>query len=164
MENFNLENLENIDIKTIEQGDIIKGRVLKIDRDMIYVDIGYKMEGKIDSSEFDNKPKVDEELEVIVLKQDEIRGDIILSYTQAKFLKAWNNIMELFNTTPYISGKITEELEKGYNVDIGIPALLPFSHIRRTTDFSKLKNKQLMFKILDIREKQKKPPKGVTCY
>ena len=70
MENFNLRELENAEITNIQQGDIVNGKVIKISRDTIYVDIGYKIEGKIDFSEFDKKPNINDKLEVLVLKQD----------------------------------------------------------------------------------------------
>lgn len=156
MENFNLNELANIDIEPIQVGDIVKGRIIKIDKDMIYVDIGYKMEGKINSSEFNLRPALNDELDVLVLKQDEIKGDIILSHKQAMFTKAWDNIVELYDTSPYISGKIIEKMDNGYKVDIGIPGLLPFRYIRRVDDFQQIEDKQLMFKILEINDKTKK--------
>ncbi len=156
MENFNLNELENAEITPIQEGDIINGRIIKIDKDLVYIDIGYKMEGKIDLSEFNQKPNINDELEVLVLKQDEINGDIILSHKQAKFMKTWNSTLDLFSNSPYISGRIAEKLSNGYEVDIGIPGFLPFSHIKRVDDFNEIKDKQLMFKILDINEKSKK--------
>lgn len=156
MENFNLNDLENAEITPIQEGDIVNGRIIKIDKDLVYIDIGYKMEGKIDLSEFDQKPNIDDELEVLVLKQDEINGDIILSHKQAKFIKIWNSILDLYDNSPYISGKIAEKMSNGYEVDIGIPGFLPFSHIKRVDDFNEIKDKQLMFKILEINEKLKK--------
>ena len=156
MENFELNELENVEINPVQEGDIINGKIIKIEKDLVYLDIGYKMEGKIDLSEFEREPKVNDSLEVLVLKQDEINGNIILSHKQAEFIKVWNNVNELFNTSPYISGKITEEMDNGYKVDIGIPALLPFSHIKRVNNFEEIKEKQLMFKIIDIKDRTKK--------
>ena len=156
MEDFDLNELENAEITPVQEGDMLIGKVIKIDKDMVYVDIGYKMEGKIDFSEFDKDPNINDELEVLVLKQDEINGDIIVSHKQARFMRNWNNIIELLDTSPYISGRIVEKMDNGYEVDIGIPSLLPFSHMKRVNDFNKIKDKQLMFKILNINEREKK--------
>ena len=156
MEKFNLDELEKTELNTIQQGDILTGHVIKISKDTIYLDIGYKMEGKIDASEFQAPPKINDEIEVIVIKTNEVDGDIIISHKQAKFIKVWNHLLQTFETSPYISGKITEKMENGYEVDIGIPALLPFKHIKWIDNIEELKDKQLMFKILDIREKNKR--------
>lgn len=156
MENFNLDEIEKTELNTIQQGDILTGHVIKISKDTIYLDIGYKMEGKIDASEFQAPPKINDEIEVIVIKTNEVDGDIIISHKQAKFIKVWNHLLQTFETSPYISGKIIEKMENGYEVDIGIPALLPFRHINRVDNVEELKDKQLMFKILDIREKNKR--------
>lgn len=156
MENFNMDALDSTEFTSISKGDIITGKIVKISGDTVFLDIGYKMEGKIDASEFESSPKMNDNIEVIVVKVNEINGDIVVSYKQAQFMKAWNNIMELYNSSPYISGKIYEKAEKGYIVDIGLPALLPFSHMKRIDDINEVKDKQLMFKIIDIRSKNKK--------
>ncbi|MBU1077144.1 MAG: S1 RNA-binding domain-containing protein [Spirochaetes bacterium] len=156
MDNFNLDELEKSELTPVQKGDIITGKVIKVSKDTIYLDIGYKMEGKIDAVEFNAPPNIGDEVEVLVVSTDEVNGDIFISRKEAQFIKAWTHIQEIFDTSPYITGEITDKLENGYQVDIGLPALLPFSHIRRTDNFDELKNKQLMFKILDIKEKSRK--------
>ncbi|MDD5066507.1 MAG: S1 RNA-binding domain-containing protein [bacterium] len=153
MENFNMEQLENAKVTSINKGDIVTGKVLKVDSNTVFVDIGYKMEGKIDISEFNSPPRMNDEIEVMVIEKDEYIGELLLSYKQAKFMKAWKNILEIYNDTKYISGIIERKLNNGYEVDIGIIAFLPFSQIRHTENFEDLREKQLMFKIIDIKQK-----------
>lgn len=155
MENFNLSELEYSNISEINKGDIVKGKIIKISNNTIFIDFGYKMEGKIELSEFQTPPNINDEIEALVIDKNDNSGDLSLSYSQAKFMKAWEIILEIYEDTPYISGTIVEESNNGYVVDIGLPAFLPFSHIKRVNDFEELRNKQLMFKIIDIKEKNK---------
>jgi len=149
-------NLEDAAVREVVKGDIIKGKVVQITDDGVYLDIGAKVEGRIPITEFDYSPKLGDEIEVLVVKNNETQGEIELSKNRAEFIKIWNNIKEIYNDTGYISGRIIKKLSNGYEVDIGIPGFLPFSQIKKVKDIKEIKDKPLMFKILRLDNRRKK--------
>ncbi len=155
-ENFDMEELENTVVHKVDKGDIIEGVIVQKDKDYAYINMSYKMEGKIPISEFDREPSLGDKVEAQIITKNDISGDIVLSIKEAKFSKAWENIQELYNTTQYISGTVVGETEKGFTVDIGIEAFLPKSQIGRNKTLDDLLDKQLMFKILKINKKTKR--------
>ncbi|MBN1898573.1 MAG: 30S ribosomal protein S1 [Spirochaetes bacterium] len=143
-------NLDETIIRKIEKGELVKGHVVQITNEGVYLDIGAKIEGRIPIGEFDYSPKIGDEIEVLVIKKNESAGEIELSKEQAAFIKAWENIETIHNDTGYISGTFIEKLSNGYTVDIGIEAFLPFSQIKKVDDFEELKDKTFMFKIIRL--------------
>jgi len=150
---FNPE-LEKAEIKEINRGEIITGKVVYIKGDTVYLDIGYKFEGRVPIEEFgENIPRVGDEVEVLVVKKDPLTGEVILSKKEAQAEKAWRNIIEIYNSPfRYISGKIiAKKNEKGYIVDLGdITGFLPAREIRKIQDIEEVKDKLLMFKIINL--------------
>ena len=156
-EKFDMEELENTIVKKVNKGEIVEGVIIQKDDEYAYINMGYKMEGKIPLSEFNTEPEIGDSIEALIVEKNDARGDILLSIKEAQFKKAWNNILEIYKDTAYISGKIVDKVDKGYIVDIGLEAFLPLSQIRRVNNFEEeLKDKQLMFKILKINKQKKR--------
>ena len=157
MNEFDMSDIFNDTyIQEITPGKIIKGKVVQITSDGIYLDVKSKIEGKIKLEEFEVYPQIGDELEVLVLQKDERSGEVLLSKVEADRIKAWKNIVDIYNTSKYISGKIVKKLNNGYEVDIGLPAFLPLNHIKNVKNLEEIKDKLLMFKILKINLKNKK--------
>ncbi|HOO55238.1 MAG TPA: S1 RNA-binding domain-containing protein [bacterium] len=120
---------------TLEVGDIILGRISKIDEEFVYVSTGFKSEGRIPVEEFKKGPdadkelKLDDEVEVMV---NRISGeDIYLSYSKVVEKRLWDDYGKKSENGEPIEGKITQQVKGGYRMDIGLPrhAFLPGSHL-----------------------------------
>ncbi len=155
------EELLEGDFHTIQEGEVVKGRVIAKRQDGIIVDIGYKSEGfipheEIGSLEFD-EIKVGDEIEVFIQEILDVDGIVLVSRQRARRLKAWQLIDEAQRTGGYIEGKIIEKTRGGYSVDIsGIRAFLPLSHVdlrypKNPDEFIGLTGK---FKILNLNRKK----------
>lgn len=119
----------------LEIGDIILGRVSKIDEEFVYVSTGFKSEGRIPIQEFGRGPdgridlKLDDEIEVMV---DRISGeDIFLSYKKVVEKRRWDEIAKKFEDGEPIEAGIVQQVKGGYRMDVGLPrlAFLPGSHL-----------------------------------
>ncbi len=148
-------NLDDSTAREVEKGEIVKGKVVQITKEGVYLDIGAKVEGRIPIQEFDFTPKIGEEIDVLIVENNEMTGEIELSKNQADFVKAWKNVEDIYNGFGYISGVITKKMDNGYEVDIGVPAFLPFSHMKMVENLKDIQDKSLMFKILKINKKNK---------
>jgi len=134
------ENIESFDdlyaasVISVQVGEIVKGDVVSIDRDMVTVDIGFKSEGLIHVSEFTDSSgqvniKPGEEVEVYIDSLGERGGPIKLSYARAKQWRVWKVIEDAFNAGTTIHGKVTGRVKGGLMVDVGVSAFLPGSHV-----------------------------------
>ena len=143
-------------LKSIRQGELLKGEVVKIGKDCVIVDIGYKSEGYIPLDEFINSDgdlpvKVGESIEVLVEKADEEDGDILLSYDKALKIRMWEKIKRMHQENEYIKGKIVARVKGGMSVDLGgLKAFLPGSHIdlKPVKNFDSWVGTEHFFKIL----------------
>ena len=143
-------------LKSIRQGELLKGEVVKIGKDCVIVDIGYKSEGYIPLDEFINSDgdlpiKVGESIEVLVEKADEEDGDILLSYDKALKIRMWEKIKRMHQENEYIKGKIVARVKGGMSVDLGgLKAFLPGSHIdlKPVKNFDSWVGTEHSFKIL----------------
>lgn len=120
---------------TIEVGDIILGRISKIDDEFVYVSTGFKSEGRIPVREFklgadaEREFKLDDEIQVMV---DRVAGeDIYLSYEKVVVKKRWDELQKKFDESEPIEAKIVQQVKGGYRMDVGLPryAFLPGSHL-----------------------------------
>ncbi|MCB0326182.1 MAG: 30S ribosomal protein S1 [Bdellovibrionales bacterium] len=120
--------------KEIKVGEIVPGKVIRIGKDAVTVDIGYKSEGQISKSEFkdaDGSLIVDEgsEIDVFVESMENEDGLVILSKEKADKLRIWDEIAEACQNGEVIEGKVTDRVKGGLAVDIGVKAFLPGSQI-----------------------------------
>ena len=97
----------------IKEGEIVKGRVLKVDRDDVIVDVGFKSEGIIPLSEFGNHPevKVGDEIEVFLESIEDQDGQVVLSKSRADFLLVWDRIRKAYETGEPIEGKVRKRVK-----------------------------------------------------
>jgi small subunit ribosomal protein S1 len=118
-------------LQPIEEGQMIPGRVIEVDTDYVYVDVGYKSEGKIPSNEFDTKPQIGETVYVILVRKEGREGQVIVSKRKADEKIFWKDLRIAFDEHKPIQGTIVHKIKGGYEVDLGndIRAFLPMSKV-----------------------------------
>src|SRR5205823_6186002 len=131
-------------IKDFNDGDIVEGRIVKVDRDEVLLDIGYKTEGVIPSRELSIKHDVDpsevvkvgDEVEALVLQKEDKEGRLILSKKRAQYERAWGTIEKIKENDGVVSGPVIEVVKGGLILDIGLRGFLPASlvELRRVRD------------------------------
>src|SRR5687768_4184023 len=125
-------------IKPFDEGDLMTGTVVKIDKDEVLLDIGYKSEGVIPSRELSIRNDVNpseivsigDELETLVLQKEDKDGRLILSKKRAQYERAWGKIEEIKNRDGTVTGPVIEVVKGGLIVDIGLRGFLPASLVR----------------------------------
>ena len=142
-------------LKSIREGKVIKGEIVRIDKEFVLVDIGYKSEGQIRIDEFINPTgkltaKVGDEVDVLLVRKENKEGRIILSKEKAAGVKLWDKVEEAFRKQVTIRGKIISLVRGGLSVDIGVQAFLPGSQadLRPVRDLSTLIGTEHDFKIV----------------
>jgi small subunit ribosomal protein S1 len=117
--------------RDFKEGQIVKGRVLEIRPREVLVDIGYKSEGVISATEFDDidSLEVGDEVEVLLERLENDEGMVILSKEKAAYRQNWNKIAEVYNGDGLIKGKVKSVVKGGLMVNIGVEAFLPASQI-----------------------------------
>jgi small subunit ribosomal protein S1 len=112
-------------------GNIVKGRIIEVRPKEVLVDIGYKSEGVISASEFEDikTVKVGDEIDVLIEKLEDREGMVVLSKEKAEFKKNWERILTICNEGGTISGKVKAIVKGGLLVNIGVEAFLPASQI-----------------------------------
>jgi small subunit ribosomal protein S1 len=118
-------------LQPIEEGQMIPGRVIEVDNDYVYVDVGYKSEGKIPSNEFDTKPQMGETVYVILVRKEGREGQVIVSKRKADEKIFWKDLRIAFDEHKPVQGTIAHKIKGGYEVDLGndIRAFLPLSKV-----------------------------------
>jgi small subunit ribosomal protein S1 len=147
-------------LDTMSPGKLVTGKILAINSDGVLVDINYKSEGLIDRHEFGPHElktlKPGDTIEVILDELESVDGNVVLSYEKAKALKAWSDIIKLFEEDKPVEGTVTHKVKGGLNVDIGIPAFLPGSQIdlQRVTDFDQYVGQVITANIIKVNQKR----------
>lgn len=156
------EFLEAVDatIKYFNDGDIVSGTVVKVDRDEVLLDIGYKTEGVIPSKELSIKHDVDpaevvqvgDEIEALVQQKEDKEGRLILSKKRAQYERAWGTIEKIKDEDGVVSGSVIEVVKGGLIVDIGLRGFLPASlvEMRRVRDLQPYVGMELEAKIIEL--------------
>ena len=118
-------------LQPIEEGQMIPGRVIEVDDDYVYVDVGYKSEGKIPANEFDVKPAMGETVYVILVRKEGREGQVIVSKRKADEKIFWKDLRIAFDDHKPVQGTIVHKIKGGYEVDLGndIRAFLPLSKV-----------------------------------
>ena len=118
-------------LQPIEEGQMIPGRVIEVDDDYVYVDVGYKSEGKIPRNEFDAKPEMGETVYVILVRKEGREGQVIVSKRKADEKIFWKDLRIAFDDHKPVQGTIVHKIKGGYEVDLGndIRAFLPLSKV-----------------------------------
>src|SRR5438128_12139162 len=147
-------------IKYFNDGDIVEGVIVKVDRDEVLLDIGYKTEGVIPSRELSIKHDVDpgevvsvgDEVEALVLQKEDKEGRLILSKKRAQYERAWGTIEELKEKDEPVKGSVIEVVKGGLILDIGLRGFLPASlvEMRRVRDLQPYVGRELECKIIEL--------------
>src|SRR5437870_849437 len=147
-------------IKYFNDGDIVEGTVVKVDRDEVLLDIGYKTEGVIPSRELSIKHDVDpselvkvgDHIEALVLQKEDKEGRLILSKKRAQYERAWGRIEEIMAAGETIKGPVIEVVKGGLILDIGLRGFLPASlvDLRRVRDLHPFVGTELECKIIEL--------------
>ena len=147
-------------IKNFNDGDLVSGIVVQVDREEVLLDIGYKTEGVIPARELsirnDLDPseivKVGERVEALVLTKEDKEGRLILSKKRAQYEKAWVDIEEKKNRDEVVVGTVIEVVKGGLIVDIGLRGFLPASlvELRRVRDLTPYIGKQVETRIIEL--------------
>ena len=118
-------------LQPIEEGQMIPGRVIEVDDDYVYVDVGYKSEGKIPANEFDVKPSMGETVYVILVRKEGREGQVVVSKRKADEKIFWKDLRIAFDDHKAVQGTIIHKIKGGYEVDLGndIRAFLPLSKV-----------------------------------
>jgi small subunit ribosomal protein S1 len=147
-------------IKYFNDGDIVEGTVVKVDRDEVLLDIGYKTEGVIPSRELSIKHDVDpsevvspgDHIEALVLQKEDKEGRLILSKKRAQYERAWGTIEEIKEKDGVVRGSVIEVVKGGLILDIGLRGFLPASlvEMRRVRDLQPYVGRELEAKIIEL--------------
>ncbi|MEC7827681.1 MAG: 30S ribosomal protein S1 [Actinomycetota bacterium] len=147
-------------IVEFEDGDLVTGTVVRIDRDEVLLDIGFKSEGVIPSRELSIRNAVDpsevvdlgEEIEALVLQKEDQDGRLVLSKKRAQYEKAWGRIEEIKESDGVVSGPVIEVVKGGLIIDIGLRGFVPASlvELRRVRDLDPYIGMELEAKIIEL--------------
>lgn len=147
-------------IKYFNDGDIVEGIVVKVDRDEVLLDIGYKTEGVILSRELSIKHDVDpdeivavgDKVEALVLQKEDKEGRLLLSKKRAQYERAWGEIEKIKNDDGMVSGTVIEVVKGGLILDIGLRGFLPASlvEMRRVRELGPYIGRQIDAKIIEL--------------
>ena len=143
-----------------EEGDVVTGAVVRIDKDEVLVDIGYKSEGVIPSNELSIRKSVDpseeveigEEVDALVLTKEDQDGRLILSKKRARFERAWRRIEAAAESGEPVHGSVIEVVKGGLIVDLGVRGFLPASlvDIRRVPNLDEYLGQTIESKVIEL--------------
>ena len=147
-------------LTNFSEGDIVTGKVVRIDKDEVLVDIGYKSEGVIPVNELSIRKNVntseevalDEEIDALVMTKEDADGRLILSKKRAKFEKAWKRIEAAFESGEPVTGTVIEVVKGGLILDLGVRGFLPASlvDIRRVQDLQEYVGQELNCRVIEM--------------
>ncbi|MDQ4058251.1 MAG: 30S ribosomal protein S1 [Actinomycetota bacterium] len=147
-------------IKPFSDGDLVSGTIVKIDKEEVLVDIGYKSEGVIPARELSLRHDVDpseivslgEQIEALVLQKEDKEGRLILSKKRASYERAWGRIEEYKRQGKVVKGTVIEVVKGCLIVDVGLRGFLPASlvDLRRVMDLQQFVCKELECKIIEL--------------
>src|ERR1700748_3790343 len=147
-------------IKYFNDGDIVEGTVVKVDRDEVLLDIGYKTEGVIPSRELSIKHDVDphevvktgEQIEALVLQKEDKEGRLILSKKRVQYERAWGTIERIKEEDGVVTGTVIEVVKGGLILAIGRPVFRPASlvEMRRVRDLQPYVGREIEAKIIEL--------------
>jgi small subunit ribosomal protein S1 len=154
-----LSQLYDESLKHIQEGEIVRGRIVYIGRDSVLVDVGYKSEGTIDLEEFPERGRdlrVGEEIDVLLEQKEDSEGQVILSKEKANRIKIWDDISKKHDNNEVVEGVVVARIKGGLTVDIGLKAFLPGSQIdlRPVRNLDKLIGEKLQMRIIKLNKRR----------
>jgi 4-hydroxy-3-methylbut-2-enyl diphosphate reductase len=152
--------------RALNEGDVVRGRVVHIDREGVLVDVGTKSEGLIPPNELSREPgrsleslvKVGDHIDVYVMDIDDQEGNLILSKKRADFEKAWDRVMEAQTEGRTIQAMVTDRVKGGLVVDLGIRGFVPASHVGsgKVRNLEKYVGQALPLKVIEVDRDRRK--------
>jgi small subunit ribosomal protein S1 len=147
-------------IVPFSEGDVVSGNVVRIDKDEVLVDIGYKSEGVIPSNELSirksanphDEVELGEEVDALVLTKEDQDGRLVLSKKRARFEKAWRRIEAAAESGEPVEGSVIEVVKGGLIIDLGVRGFLPASlvDIRRVPDLDQYMGQPIECKVIEL--------------
>ncbi len=157
----NFMKLYEESLKSIQEGEVVSGEIVQVDKEFVLVDIGYKSEGQIRIHEFIDSEgnltaKVGDKVEVLLERRENEDGVTILSKEKAARIKIWDHIKEIYENNGTIEGTIVSRVKGGLSVDIGLQAFLPGSQVdlRPIRDMDSLVGTEHTFKIVKYNKRR----------
>jgi small subunit ribosomal protein S1 len=154
-----LQQLIAASVKNYREGSIVKGHVLEKRPKEFLIDIGYKSEGVVSASEFDNPEEINvgDEVEVLLERLENDQGMVVLSKQKASQRQNWSKIVKLFEAEGIIKGRVKSVVKGGLIVNVGVEAFLPASQvdINPPKDLTQFVGNTYDFKIVKINEDRK---------
>jgi small subunit ribosomal protein S1 len=156
------ERVPNYDatFPTINEGEVVHGTVVRVDKDEVLVDIGYKSEGVIPVVELSirrsvnpaDEVSVGDEIDALVLTKEDAEGRLILSKKRARFELAWKAIEQAAESGDPVTGRVIEVVKGGLILDLGVRGFLPASlvDIRRVQDLDEFLGQELRAKVIEL--------------
>jgi small subunit ribosomal protein S1 len=145
---------------TINEGEVVHGTVVRVDKDEVLVDIGYKSEGVIPVAELSIRRSVNpadevavgEEIDALVMTKEDAEGRLILSKKRARFELAWKAIERAAESGEPVTGRVIEVVKGGLILDLGVRGFLPASlvDIRRVQDLDEFMSQELRCKVIEL--------------
>jgi small subunit ribosomal protein S1 len=145
---------------TINEGEVVHGTVVRVDKDEVLVDIGYKSEGVIPVAELSirrsvnpaDEVSVGEQIDALVMTKEDAEGRLILSKKRARFELAWKKIEQAAESGEPVDGKVIEVVKGGLILDLGVRGFLPASlvDIRRVQDLDEFLGQELRCKVIEL--------------
>lgn len=160
------EGTDYADIAAVKKDDTVKGKIVKVDNDQAFVDIGYKYDGIIplrelsalSINEASEAVEVGQELELKVVKIDDEKEKLVLSKRLIDSEKAWDELQAKLDSQETIEAKVADVVKGGLVIDVGLRGFIPASMVERhfVEDFSDYKGRTLRMKVKELdREKNK---------
>src|SRR4249919_1036145 len=147
-------------ITEFSEGDVVTGTVVRVDKDEVLVDIGYKSEGVIPLSELSIRRSVDpdeevalgDDIDALVLQKEDADGRLILSKKRARFEKAWRRIEAAAESGEPVEGHVIEVVKGGLIIDLGVRGFLPASlvDIRRVANLDEFLHTMIECKVIEL--------------
>ncbi|HXV34716.1 MAG TPA: 30S ribosomal protein S1 [Gaiellaceae bacterium] len=144
----------------INEGEVVRGKVVRVDKDEVLVDIGYKSEGVIPVSELSIRRSVNpadevnlgDEIDALVMTKEDAEGRLILSKKRARFEMAWKRIEGAAESGEPVEGTVIEVVKGGLILDLGVRGFLPASlvDIRRVQDLDEFMSQTLRCKVIEL--------------
>jgi small subunit ribosomal protein S1 len=148
-------------LKNLQEGQIIRGRVIQVTPSEVIVDIGYKSEGVISIAEFTDYEghvtvAVNDRIDVLLESTEDQNGYVVLSKDKAEKMRVWDDVEKAFRDNTNVRGRIIDRIKGGLAVDIGVKAFLPGSLVDtkpvKNLDF--LRGKEFEFKVISVDKKR----------
>ena len=158
MSNVELEALIESKLPSFRKGDIVNGTILEIRPQVVLVDIGYKSEGEIPISEFeDEEIEVGDQIEVLLESLENEEGHVVLSKEKAAHKQNWDKIVAVFKEGGLVKGKVKSIVKGGLMVNVGVEAFLPGSQVDiiPPKDLNEYVGNVYEFKIVKVNDERK---------